>query len=76
MAALKKIEPSVTSTDVVQLALGEAMERINACAPTSTLIASIPQDEWDSLDHSEVNPLVADKDGLDFRDEDEVEHVA
>lgn len=76
MAALKKIEPSVTSTDVVQLALSEAMERILTCAPVSTLISSIPQDEWDSLDHSEVNPLVADVDGLNTRDEDEVEYVA
>lgn len=76
MAALKKIEQSVQSADVVQVAFAEAMERIAACASSSSLIASISQDEWDSWDHSEINPLVADKDGLNARDEDEVEYVA
>lgn len=62
MVALRKTEVSVQYTDTVQLAIAEAMERINNCAPSSSLIEAISQEDWDAWDHSQVNPLVADID--------------
>lgn len=70
MSAVRKTDLSAHSTDNVQVAIHDAMERIKSCAPSSTLIASIPQDEWDAWDHSHVNPIVVDADGLNTRDED------
>lgn len=72
MVALRKADVSVHYTDTVQVAFAEAMERIAACAPSSTLIASISQADWDSWDHSQVNPLVADSDASNNHDGGEV----